>query len=168
MAKKKKERERPTGSEGWNWHIICEEFHELADFAEGSYTSREFAAMQGNCSREQPSCDDNSWARWGEKYHASIRCLALGNYTVALPQRPPGTLPREGAGGMDHWRTERTHGCPALAGPMRRWNKRERHQMENSMSLRPRVVKSLAQVRPNCRMSLMTTFSPLSPPTPTC
>ena len=58
--KKERDRERPIGSEGGNWHIKCEEFHELADFAEGSYTSREFAAMQGNCSREQPLCDDNS------------------------------------------------------------------------------------------------------------
>ena len=92
-----------------------------------SYTSRESAAVQGNCSKKQPSSVDNSWARWGEKYHASITCLILGNDTVELPRRPPGTLPRDGAGGMDHWQTERTHGCPALAGPVRRWNKSGRH-----------------------------------------
>lgn len=50
----------------------------------------------------------------------------LYSYSGAAPEATS-TLPREGAGGMDYWRTERTHGCPALAGPVRRWNKSERH-----------------------------------------
>ena len=176
--KKKKKREREIDQqvvkgERWAaytlafWHIICEEFHELGDFAEGSYTSRESAAVQDNCSKKQPSSADYSWVGWGEKHHASIRCLILGNDTVELPRRPPGTLPREGAGGMDHWRTERTHGCPALAGAVRRRNKSGRHPYGELRVTEGTSGKELAQVRSNCRVPLMTIFSPLSPPIPT-
>lgn len=48
-------------------------------------------------------------------------------YGVAQKSTASGTLPREGAGSMRHWQTERKHGCPALEGSLRRCHKSDHH-----------------------------------------
>lgn len=72
----------------------------------------------------------------------------LYSYSGACPRGHQHPAQR-GAGGMDYWRTERTHGCPALAGPVRRWNKVNAIYMENLVSMRPRSGKefSLSQTK---------------------
>lgn len=83
-----------------------------------------------------------------------------------MPRRPParGTLPRAGAGGMDHWQTGRKHGCPALGRPLRRWNKTEHHSYGEQCISEATSSKELYQARSNCRVSLITASLPASLP----
>lgn len=175
--KKEREANRKQKVEAWVynlhstfWHYNTWETYELRDIAEGSWacTSKDLSSHAWQLQQiEAPRCANRisySWGGQGEKGHASI---TSGHYTMeVMPRWPParGTLPRAGAGGMDHWQTGRKHGCPALGRPLRRWNKTEHHWYGEQCISEATSSKELDQARSNCRVSLITASLPASLP----